>query len=167
MPIRVRLQVSRPSNSTYNARGRDLVAVSNVMEARGCWGRYNAHATYSYNSDTTGMVTEVTITARPVILMPRWAAYSQASSAVQQEWDRMVAALQTHENQHHRVFQDKVNLFKRSLERTRGGKTTGQLTADWNTFARDLDRAQNGFDRSSQNGRRQGVRLDPPGARRR
>ena len=104
MTIRVSMRIQRPSTTYWNARGRDLVAVSNVMEARGCWGRYTPHHRYRPPTEEGGHVTRISITAAPVIQLPTWAPYANSSREVQQEWDRMITALTRHENQHHTIF---------------------------------------------------------------
>jgi predicted secreted Zn-dependent protease len=133
------------------------------MSARGCWGRYSSHHHHEYDI-SNGNVTQLTVTARPTIEMPRWGGYSRASREEKREWDRMFGALERHEAQHHSRFVDQWNRLKSELGRLRGAVTERQVRTKWSRFDTAVNNAQRGYDRSSRNGQNEGVRLDDPSA---
>ena len=131
MAVNVTLNIGTPSTTAYNLSGRDISAAVAYFDIRhGCWGEYLDNSEYEITGGTNGQVTEVTITARPTIQMPRWGAYAQANEADRAEWDRMFAALTNHENAHHDVYRRVANNFRTAVVLHYAGLTEQSLQTE-------------------------------------
>jgi predicted secreted Zn-dependent protease len=164
MSVRVTLNVARPENTPYTLRGRNLEGALVYLDMRhGCWGEYRDNSSYDITGGENGAVTAVTLSARPTIELPNWNGRARASEAERQEWDRMLAALTTHEEQHHNVFLRVLRNFRTLLQRLRG-LDQSRLDTEFQNFIDRVRAEQGAYDRRTRNGANQGVSLAVPGA---
>ena len=164
LATRVQLTISPTNRTTRPTPGRDLVAVSNILEARGCWGRFRDNTNYT-TDQRNDVVTRVNITAAPEIQLPAWNGLNSASDEVRTEWERMIEVLTAHEDEHEAIFRSAIRRFQRAVRRGRRLSEDDVATMH-NDYRTALDRAQREYDRRTHNGRSEGVRLDDPGANR-
>lgn len=155
------LTIRRPGNSHYTVRGTTFDALSRAMDRHGCWGRY----TFPFTFRVTGPaddITTVAVTVSPNIELPTWAEYRRADAALKREWDRMIAALERHEQEHHRLFTRKAEEFRNSvpnISQAMDRRAVDQLMAD---FRREAQAEMDSFDSRTNHGQRQGVELNDP-----
>lgn len=157
--MELRLRVSNPAPRPYDVDGRNFDALSRAMNRRGCWGRYSFPFRFTPHGNP---VERIDMTITPRIEMPRWTGYRAAGRAHQREWDRMIAALQRHEDEHHRLLVRKAEEFRDSIPNITipmDASAVGQMMAD---FEREAKAVMDDFDDRTDHGRRQGVELNDP-----
>jgi predicted secreted Zn-dependent protease len=161
--MQVTLDIRSIRTRTYSVRGATVAEVHRNMP-RGCWGRY---ATNLVDPRWTSrrLVETLTIQAAPVITMPHWPNLRRASEADAALWNTMIAALQRHEEGHHAVFVDYATEFKERLEGYTDPLEADEMQGYWSSFIGDVDHHQARYDTETQHGQRQGVTLEPRGAR--
>ena len=152
----IRLNIAAPRPRTYAVRGTTIDALRSALTVHGEWGTYSGALNINVRGDP---VTRVTVTARPVITMPEWREYDSASPEMQGEWDRMIVALARHEQGHDDIlrreaaaFRDEVNALSPPPDR----RATRRMASD---LLRRHATAQNGYDRTTNHGQRDGVDL--------
>lgn len=140
----------------YDVSGSTLAEVYSQLDRRE-WGRCTWRYTYDYET-TNGRVTRVNITLTLTIRMPRWQGegWERASDAAKAEWNRMIAALRAHEEQHAEIARRWAPIFKQRLLNQRAGN----VSARYNQTRAEAQREQDQFDQRTQHGRTQGVTLN-------
>jgi predicted secreted Zn-dependent protease len=161
--VEVRLQIRPVSRGTYPLRSAHFEGLRIAMNRRGEWGHFDPHMTCDFES-STDMIAAFTVVAAPEILLPDWTHRSTADDAHAEAWDAMLAALSAHEDEHLRLFERAVQQFRRSMLRERP-MPADRFRARWDAFCDDLQTAQDRYDRTTNNGEREGVRLDDPPSR--
>lgn len=155
--MEVTLDIARPETRTYSVRGATLEAVVRNLGRR-CWGRYVGRFSYDIRP-RGGIVASAVFRAAPTITLPRWHDRAGATAPQQREWDRMLRALERHEDEHHAVLVDAFENMRHFLS-TQPDPAVPQFRRDMAAFDADLDRFQRDFDATSEHGRRAGVVLD-------
>lgn len=158
--MRVTLGYSAPANRTYRVRGTTLEDVFNALDSHGWWGRYRSNWSWR-GRGRNGVMSAVTIRAKPVITMPVWADKRRATRPEIKEWDRMYAVLLRHENNHHGVFDRAAKALKKELE---AGDPPDERTLSqrMERFGTEMQRQQDRYDSRTRHGQSEGVRLDIP-----
>ena len=156
--MEMRLTMRRPGRSTYNVAADTLDAAAEEMDGHGCWGRYS----FPFSQRLIGPpddVQRIDLTIRPGIEMPNWTRYRHATDPQKRVWDRMITALERHEQEHHRLLTRKAEDFRDSLpniSQSMDRRAVGRLMQD---FQREAQAVMDDLDRTSDHGRRQGVDL--------
>lgn len=158
--MRVTLGYSNRSNRNYRVRGATLQDVFDVLHARDFWGRYRSNSNWR-SRGRDGVMTQLTIRAKPEITMPVWADKRRATRPEIKEWDRMHGILLRHERNHHKIFDDACKALKSELE---SGEDPDERTLQrrMDRFFRDTQGAQDSYDRRTRHGQTEGVRLTMP-----
>lgn len=157
MTYDIRLSIPTTRHATYRVTGTDFQGLRDQMSDRGEWGQYGGSLTV----DPRGrpVLTRVTIAARPVITLPEWRDYSDGSPAQRREWDRMLAALTIHEDEHDAILRRVAGDFHQTLV-----SASPQLERrEVQRLAREMVQRhfdeQNDFDRRTSHGQTTGVEL--------
>jgi hypothetical protein len=162
--LRIDLNIGRPSIGEYRLSGRNLEGALVHLDMRHrCWGEYRDNSSYESPGDANGRLTSVTVTANPTIELPSWSGYGQAATAEQQEWDRMLAALTQHEQEHHNVYLRVARNFRTMLRRMRG-LDQDRMQTEFQDFLGRVRDEQRAYDGRTRNGQNQGVQLVVPSA---
>jgi hypothetical protein len=147
--------VLEPQVVPYDVSGTTLEEVGAQLDPEE-WGR--CHWNVTYNVQTTGgRVTRVNITMRLTIRMPRWTqGYSEASAAARAEWQRMLTALQAHEDHHAAMARERAPRFKENIL----GQPAGEAGTRYQETLDDLQTDQDTYDTETSHGETEGVTLD-------
>ena len=152
----------KPSFKTkVTCKSGDLAGVFEELNAAGDWGKFDPDYWYEYD-DEGGTVTEARILAKPVIYMPKWGSYSSAAKEEKKEWDRMIKALDVHEDQHYMLFQYKVEKFRKELLKKYGEKkplSVKKFKDEYKKFDKEHSTLQKNHDKSTKHGEKDGVYL--------
>jgi len=96
---------------------------------------------------------------------PNWVERHQASDALRAEWDRFMAALETHETGHADVFRTGLQALKTRIEAIEPRADCASLRtafdAELAAFNRQMDDLQSAYERDTRRGALQGARLTP------
>lgn len=158
--VDVTLNIRTLSRATYVLRSRAFEGLRIAMNRREEWGLFEAQVSADFESGGE-TVSAFTVTAAPRILLPEWADRATADDAHGQAWDAMLAALTAHEETHFDIFTTWARNLRRSLRRARAFPAS-EFQTRWDGFADDLATQQERYDRTSDHGVREGVRLDDP-----
>ncbi len=156
-PAQGQVTVEEPIVDTYDIVGTTLAAVAKQLDPKE-WGRCTYDYDYIYETAANGRVTKVDVTLRLTIRLPHWQGkdYDQASAAVKEEWQRMLTALETHEDGHADIARTWAATMQTRLLGQRGGRVAQRHSQ---TRAA-IKRAQDEFDKKTKHGQNQGVSLD-------
>lgn len=140
----------------YDVQGSTLAEVAPQLDPVE-WGRCRYQYDYSYET-TRGRTTRVDVTLRLTIRLPRWQGegWNRASPAAQREWQRMMQALEGHEDEHADIARRHAPAFKQRLLNQRERRVRPR----YNQALGRVDRETRRFDRRTRHGRSQGVTLD-------
>ncbi|HEU0074024.1 MAG TPA: DUF922 domain-containing protein [Dehalococcoidia bacterium] len=145
-------------NGTYNVTGADFTAAGNQMNARGEWGLGGARNIRGTpgpaNSD--GILQSITVTADLFTTLPNWTRLAGKPERVRNEWNRMLAALRGHENQHVSIARTHLE----ALETRLSGIHEDDFQQVWGDAIAGLQTAQQDYDDSTHSGQDEGVTLD-------
>lgn len=162
MPMKISLKSPSPKLKHWASNGKDLTKVLESLNKHKWWGRYRSHHAYASRYDTKSKkVVKVDLTARPVIIMPRWGQYSKGTKEEKASWDKMYKALKKHEQGHHDIFETRIKAYKKELE-TGGDLTDKELKKSYDAFSKELQKKQDAYDSRTGNGKSQGVILVIP-----
>jgi len=163
--VEVTLQIRAVNRRTYVLRSQSFEGLRVAMDRRDEWGRFDSHVEYDFASGSgSDTVSAFTVAAAPEILLPEWTRRATADAAHGQAWDAMLAVLTAHEENHFDIFMTWARNLRRSLRRARPIPAT-EFQARWDRFNADLETAQGRYDRTTNHGVREGVRLDDPPSR--
>ena len=156
-PAQGRVTVEEPTVDTYDVAGTTLAAVAKQLDPKE-WGRCTYNYDYSYETAANGRVTKVDVTLHLTIRLPRWQGegYDQASAAAKEEWQRMLTALETHEEGH----ADIARTWAATMQTRLLGQRGGRVAQRYNQTMAAIKRAQDEFDKKTKHGQNQGVSLD-------
>lgn len=148
--------INEPQSETYEVRGATLAAVSAALDPVE-WGRCRWTVDYSFET-AGGRATKVDITLHLTIRMPRWAGegFQQASVAAREEWQRMLGALQAHEDHHAGIARDWAPTFKERML----NKRQSRLARTHQQVLGEMEKEQKKYDKDSHHGQTEGVSLD-------
>lgn len=160
--MEVELTIRRPRRTRKDVRGSSFDALARAMDRNGCWDKYSFAVTYRTEGPPDD-VTTVKMNVTPAIEMPRWRGYRRADDAHKREWDRMYAALERHEDEHHRLFTRKAEQFRDSVPNISIAMDRQAVARTMEDFRREAQQVMDDFDARTDHGRRQGVELNEPG----
>ena len=158
--VDVTLDIRTVRRGTYVLRSRVFEGLRIAMNRREEWGLFDPHIDFTFASDGD-TVSAFTLSAAPEILLPEWQHRPDADEAHAQAWDAMLAALTRHEETHLDNFNRWANTLRRTMRRQRPFPAA-EFQARYEGFNDDLDTAQERYDRTTNHGEREGVRLDDP-----
>jgi predicted secreted Zn-dependent protease len=146
----------QPAQSApYDVSGTTLAQVHSQLDPTE-WGRCTYHYGYDYET-TNGRTSRVDITLTLTIRLPRWQeGRDEASAAARTEWDRMLGALQAHEERHAEIAREWAPTFK---ERMLGVRESNVASRHSQVLGQVNDR-QREYDTQTQHGQTEGVSLD-------
>ncbi|MPZ49076.1 MAG: DUF922 domain-containing protein [Dehalococcoidia bacterium] len=154
----VTLTTGQVQNRTFSVTGDGLRAVGIRLNARGEWGRGGAeNIVYTAGAvDEDGIVTSIRITAVLFTELPSWRGLASKPERVRNEWNRMLAALRDHENNHVAIARTHLEELTTSLD----GVSEDELPALWSEKMAALQGAQAEYDTATTSGQTEGVTLD-------
>jgi predicted secreted Zn-dependent protease len=155
--MKVTLKIPAPSVSYYGVKGKTREEVFASLNAHGWWGRYRSNEAVAYSSSKTD-IDGMTVTARPVVLLPKWTEAAKASKEDQKSFADMLKALEKHERNHHTIFTDAAADFKKTAEADGDLPKTKAMKA-WADFTKDLQKQQDAYDTRTTHGEKEGVEL--------
>jgi predicted secreted Zn-dependent protease len=140
----------------YDVTGSTLAEIAPQLDPEE-WGHCDAQYEYSYEA-TVGRATRVDIILTPTIRLPRLQVSGEKplSPKAQKEWDRMLTALKTHENNHDKIARRRASVIRNSLV----GKKESQLGDKFEKAVGKAQKAHDKYDKKTQNGKTEGVKLD-------
>jgi len=146
----------QPAQSApYDVSGTTLAQVHSQLDPTE-WGRCTYHYGYDYET-TNGRTSRVNITLTLTIRLPRWQeGRDEASAAARTEWDRMMGALQAHEERHAEIAREWPPTFK---ERMLGVRESNVASRHSQVLGR-VNVRQREYDTQTQHGQTEGVSLD-------
>lgn len=152
--------------TTWNQAGGDIAelwgdTLQELYDEMSSWnldevGRCSWHPELSLDWDDNHIVTGGTLTVDIEVLVPAWAKLSQANDAVRAEWDRWSAALMTHEMGHVDLAYAHLDNFETTLV----GKPKDDAWTAFEQVKKDLQKASDDYDTSTNHGISQGTTLD-------
>jgi predicted secreted Zn-dependent protease len=113
--MKVKLDIKKTSSSTYNVKGKTYQEVFGALKKRKHQGEYTYDTAYTCKTDKSKNVTDVTITHKSNIEMPKWSDYSSASKEDKAKWDNMHSTLLCHEEKHHGVAEKALKALSKAL----------------------------------------------------
>ena len=156
MPPKVSIPSGSPARKSWSCKGANLDEVFKNLNKHGWWGRYRSNL--AYNAKLGSNVVSVSVTAKPVVIMPKWAQYGKASADDKKAWDKMYKALLKHETNHHTITDTHLKELKKNLEK--GGEIDGkELKKAWESSMKELEKKQKTYDSRTDHGSKEGVKL--------
>ncbi|MEM1431363.1 MAG: DUF922 domain-containing protein [Pseudomonadota bacterium] len=161
--MKVTVKVPKPKDAKWKVKGKTIEELFKNLEKHKWWGRYRSHETEKASPDKGDKtkVGSIAIGGAPVITMPNWVDYPKVSKPKQQSFDTMYKELLRHENEHHKIFTDACEAFKKTLEKGDPVETK-KWPAMWNKFKSDTQKLQNQHDARTGHGKKDGVVLNVP-----
>ena len=149
--MKVKLDVKKTSSSTYNVKGKTYQEVFDALKKRKQQGEYTYKTSYTYKTDKSKEVTEVTITHTSNIEMPKWSDYSSASKEDKAKWDNMHSTLLCHEEKHHGVAEKALKALSKALT---GAKKTDEksVKSQIESALKAHQSEQDSFDKKTKHG---------------
>ena len=93
--------------------------------------------------------------------MPAWSKASALGKNGKDAWDKMMAALDKHEDTHRRILEQQSGLFGDAIERETD-LTVKKLVDMFKQFPADVKSAQDDYDSKTSHGEKEGVFLPAP-----
>lgn len=159
--MKVKLAIPNPKTRHWTVKGNTLEAAFKSLQAHNWWGRYRANPSYSFKNDKNKIVTSVTVRAKPLIQMPKWAGHAAATKAEQASWDKMYKALEGHERNHHELFLKGSEEWATYLEALDPFDVKA-VKKMWSEFNKNMQKGQDDYDAFSKHGQKEGVVLTIP-----
>ena len=147
--------IQSPQSDPYDVSGTTLAQVHSQLDPTE-WGRCTYHYGYDYET-TNGRTSRVDITLTLTIRLPRWQeGRNEASAAARTEWDRMMGALQAHEERHAEIAREWAPTFKERML----GVRESNVASRHSRVLGQVDDRQREYDTQTQHGQTEGVSLD-------
>jgi hypothetical protein len=140
---------------TFDIEADNLDGTAAALQGLDEWGKTRWNVTYDYDA-TDGVATSVSVTARITVELPRWTSLSKQPRRVQAEWNRMLAALRRHENEHVRIARERIQKLAGEMS----GKPESELPDIHARCVQELDTLSDDFDTRTDHGQKEGVTLD-------
>lgn len=156
--MKVVLSFPKPKANTWTVKGKTIVDLFDNLNKHKWWGRYRSHPEHSLK-EKDALVSEFKLTAKPEVIMPKWAEYAKASKDEKKSWDDMWAALNTHENNHHTIFSDECDAWVKAMDKL-GDLDKKKAKAEWDKFVKATQAKQDGYDKKTDHGAKEGVILN-------
>jgi hypothetical protein len=106
-------------------------------------------------------ITEVTLKVGYVITMPSWSKASSLNKKGKAAWDKMMAALEKHEDNHRQILEKQSDLFGEKIT-AETDLTLKKLAELFKKFPADVTAAQDKYDSATSHGEKEGVFLPAP-----
>ncbi len=148
MPV----DIISPEQVSYTVDGDSLATLAQVISGQDEAAKAEWFPRYEYEMNGS-VVSSVTVTVVTRITMPEWGAYGSASQPEKDEWDRFLAALQSHEQGH----LDLVSQYLSNIDEKMTGQSLNGAVSVWKQVLGDLAQASEVYDRQSDHGRNQGT----------
>jgi predicted secreted Zn-dependent protease len=163
MPDDVKLDIktNEPKVTHYKVAGATLKEALKQLQKRDEWGTYDSTQNQKSGAkiDGDGKVKSVTLTLNPTIELPEWSGYSKASKAQRKAWDDMVAKLEKHERNHHKIQKDALEDLKKKIK---AAKSLDRDVLDdlISKNSEGTQKQQDAYDSRTGHGEKEGVELD-------
>lgn len=126
------------------------------------WGKFSTERPkLSFKPAKGEPLTEVVLDIGYTITLPSWGGASSASKAGKEAWEKMMKALEKHEDNHRLILLEQCAIFgeKIAAEKDLTLKKLGELFAQ---FPKDVKAAQDKYDDATGHGEKEGVFLPAP-----
>jgi hypothetical protein len=140
------VEFSGPERVACDIDGDNLAAVAEAISRKDEAGKAEWVPRYDYQV-TGSNLSSVTVT---------WSGYGSARQAEKDEWDRFLAALETHEQGHI----DLVVKYLSNIDEQMIGQSLDAAKQAWENALAALQSASDAYDRQSDHGRNQGTIID-------
>lgn len=161
-----KLQWTKRDQKTYSVSGATYEEMFTFFEkkhaAREEWAKFHAERPdLSFKPSRDEPITEVTLKIGYTITMPTWSKASALGRKGKDAWDKMMAALDKHEDTHRRILEQQIKLFGEAVERETD-LTVKKLSDMFKKFPADVKSAQDDYDSKTSHGEKEGVFLPAP-----
>lgn len=152
---KVSVEFSNTERISCDMHGDNLAAVAEAISQQDEAGKTEWVPRYDY--ETTGdNLSSVKVTVGTRITTPLWREYGSAPQAEKDEWDRFLAALETHEQGHVGL----VVKYLSNIDSQMVGQSVDGAKREWERALAALQSASNAYDVQSDHGRNQGTTID-------
>lgn len=151
------------STKTYKITADTLEEAFEGLEAHrrktGGWGSFD----WGWKSSVKGKKppTELTISVDWTITLPDWSGLSKAPKECQEAWKSMLKSLEAHENEHLDVMRKSAKQLEKDLKKNPPATSQDALDAA-QAWADGHGDEQVKFDKKSDHGQKDGLKLDIP-----
>ncbi len=106
-------------------------------------------------------ITDVTLMVGYTITMPSWPKANSLGKKGKVAWDKMIKALEEHENQHRLILEGEAEMFGVSVT-WETDLSLKKLTELFKKFPAEVEKAQKAYDAKTSHGKKEGVFLPAP-----
>ncbi|SPE35040.1 hypothetical protein SBA3_2220025 [Candidatus Sulfopaludibacter sp. SbA3] len=146
------VQFIDPEQVSYRVDGNTLASVAQAVSQEDEAGKTEWFPHYEYELNGSGL-SSVTITVATRITVPEWSEYGSATQPEKEEWDRFLAALQSHEQGHLEL----VRQHLAKIDEKMAGQSLNDANSAWEEALEALASASDAYDQQSDHGRKQGT----------
>lgn len=126
------------------------------------WGKFHTERpNISFKPAKGEPITEVTLDIGWVITLPSWGGASSATAAGKAAWEKMLKALEKHEENHRTILLEQIARFVDRVTDVDDLKLK-QLQTLFTQFPKDIKAAQDKYDGATDHGKKEGVFLPAP-----
>lgn len=144
---------SPDTTALANVGGRTLAQAGVQLQALGEWGRGGGAIRSEAHPVAIAGGFLVRLRGNLIKRLPTWSGYASASHAAKDEWDRMIAKLDAHEQRHLDIAIEEADACAADLL----GKDMSQVPARVSHFNARMARRQRELDRDTDSGTKSGV----------
>ena len=161
-----KLQWTKRDQRTYPVSGATYEEMFKFFAkknaAREEWGNFHPERPdLSFKPSRGEPITEVTLKIGYTITMPSWSKASALGKKGKDAWDKMMMALDKHEDTHRQILEQQCGLFGDAIERETD-LTVKKLADMFKKFPADVKSAQDDYDSETSHGEKEGVFLPAP-----
>ena len=161
-----KIQWTKKENTTSAVPGNTYEDVFKFFQKKNAaneeWAKFHhERPDVSFKPSKGGPITDVVLKVGYVITMPSWSKAGSLGTKAKTAWDKMMAALAKHEENHRLILVEQSLLFgeKITAETDLSQKKLAEL---FKKFPGDVKAAQDKYDGSSKHGEKEGVFLPAP-----
>jgi predicted secreted Zn-dependent protease len=148
-----------PTWSEYEVQGSTLAEVAEYIQGLAEAGDTKWQASYQVTQWGEGdNITTASVDVQVTVSMPRWAGASSRPQAEQDEWNRFVEALRSHEQGHIDLAQQYLEHADTLIE----GFDEKTAAQQWQDNLNSLQQASDQYDSSNDHGRNAGTTITLP-----
>ena len=165
-PAKFKVEWTKQGSGSYSVAGKtydEMFAFFQKKNSSGEeWAKFSHEKpSLSFKPTNKDPITEVTLKVGYTITMPNWPGLNGASKKGKDAWNKMIKALEKHEDHHRAILEEQSDAFGKlvSKENDLTQKKLAQLFKD---FPKDVKKAQDDYDTKTAHGEKEGVFLPAP-----
>ena len=161
-----KVEVTKKDRKTSAVAGNTYEDVFKFFEKKNAakeeWAKFSHEKpALSFKPPSGGPVTEVVLKVGFTITMPSWSKASSLGKNRKAAWDKMITALEKHEENHRLILLEQSMLWGETIT-AESDLTVEKLATLFKPFPAQVKAAQDKYDASSGNGVKEGVFLPAP-----